>query len=73
MDELLVLPEPGMNTLLKAFQSQVKKMPNHQFLGKKGNIAYDWMTYAQVETQAKAFAAGCVALDLIPEVEGEGR
>lgn len=48
-------------------------MPNHEFLGKKGAQAYDWMTYAQVESEAKRFAAGCMKLDLIPEVEGEGR
>ena len=73
MDELLVLPAPGVNTLQKAFDMNLAKMPDAQLLGTKGETKYDWLTWKEVDGLARDFAAGCMALDLVPEVEGEGR
>lgn len=51
-------------------------MPNHPWLGTKvernGTFAYEWMTAKEVYDKAKNFGAGLIAMNLIPEVEGEG-
>ena len=73
MDELLVLPAPGVNTLQKAFDSNLKKWPNAPLLGTKGKTEYSWLSWKEVDGLARDFAAGLAALDLTPEVEGEGR
>ena len=75
VDELLVLPGPGINTMQKAFEMNLKKMPDAQLLGSKvpGKSEYTWETWKQVDTLARDFAAGCMKLELTPEVEGEGR
>lgn len=53
-------------------------MPNHPWLGTKverprGQFTYDWMTAKEVYDKAKNFGAGLMAMNLIPEVEGEGK
>lgn len=48
-------------------------MPNSELLGTREGKAYTWLTFKQVNDIARDFAAGAVALDLAPEVEGEGR
>lgn len=52
-------------------------MPNHPWLGTKekaanGKFMYSWMTVENVYKTAKNFGAGLMALNLIPEVEGDG-
>lgn len=73
MDELLVLPEDGVDTLYKAFMANVEKMPNQPLLGTKGVKSYSWLTFAEAAKQAKFFACGCKEKGLVPEVEAEGR
>ena len=41
--------------------------------GPEGAEKYEWMTFKQVSVAAREFAAGCQALNLIPEVEGAGK
>jgi len=52
-------------------------MPNHPWLGTKvakgSGFEYEWMTAKEVYDKAKNFGAGLVAMNLIPEVEGEGK
>lgn len=48
-------------------------MPDHQLLGTNVNGKYEWLNFKQVDDLARDFAAGAMALDLAPEVEGEGR
>jgi len=72
VDELKDLPFPGVDTLLKAFQKNVKEMPEQELLGTNNGKSYDWLTFKQVDDIARDFAAGVMALDLAPEVEGEG-
>jgi len=48
-------------------------MPNNQLLGTTDGKAYSWLTFKQVDAISRDFAAGAKALNLAPEVEGEGR
>jgi len=73
MDELLVLPAPGVNTLYKAFQRNLEKMPTAGLLGSKGVTEYTWLSWKETDAIARDFAAGCMALNLVPEVEGDGK
>lgn len=62
-----------MNTLLKAFEHQNQIRPNADFLGSKGKTEYNWKTFAEVKKLSLEYASGCMKLNLVPEVEGEGR
>jgi hypothetical protein len=59
MDELKCLPYPGIDTLLKAFNRNVKRIPHHEWLGTRVGNEYEWMTLKEVSDEAKLFAAGC--------------
>ena len=76
MDKLEYFHE-GCDTLYKAFDRNVKRIPDHPMLGTmtgpEGAEKYEWMTFKQVSVAAREFAAGCQALNLIPEVEGAGK
>lgn len=48
-------------------------MPDHEILGTNTGGKYEWLTFKQVDELSRDFAAGAMALDLAPEVEGEGR
>jgi len=50
----------------------VKRIPNHPLFGTKRGPKYEWMTLKEVSDTAKEIAAGCMALDLVPEVQAEG-
>jgi len=67
MDKLEYFHE-GLDTLYKAFERNVKRIPNHEMLGTNNGKSYDWLTFAQVSTLAREFAAGTQELNLIPEV-----
>jgi len=58
MDKLESLPEPGMDTLVKGFETNVKRMPDQEFLGTRNGNHYEWMTFKQVDRAVKNFAAG---------------
>ena len=59
LDELNVLPYPGIDTLYKAFHRNVRRIPNHDFLGTRKGTEYEWMTVQEVADEAKLFASGC--------------
>lgn len=73
MDELLYFPDPAIDTLLKAFENNCKRMPGNELLGTRNGDKYDWMTFQQVQKSAMNYAAGCQKLGLCPDVEGEGK
>jgi len=73
MDTLECWPFPGVDTLLKAFERNCELTPNAEFLGTRTKDTYEWVTYKQVKKQAHNFAAGCVKLGLIPNVQAEGK
>jgi len=52
MDELLVLPAPGVDTVYKAFYANVKKRPLAPWLGKKVDNAYQWMNFREASEVA---------------------
>jgi fructose-bisphosphate aldolase class 1 len=72
MDKLECLPYPGIDTLLKAFKRQCNRIPDHEWLGTRTNDHYTWISFKQVQEYATKFAAGCMKLGLVPEIEGEG-
>jgi hypothetical protein len=45
LDTLEVEVAPGIDTLLKAFEANVKKMPTKKFLGTRVGNAYEWMSF----------------------------
>lgn len=45
MDELEYYPE-GCDTLYKAFERNVKRIPNQQMLGTNTGEGYEWLTFA---------------------------
>ena len=75
--QLSIEPEPGINTIWKAFTFGAKNSPNKGCLGTRKFISkdkygdYEWKTYKEVETLARQFASGIVALDFCPEVKSE--
>ena len=44
MDKLEYFHE-DCDTLYKAFERNVKRIPNHQMLGTKGEKEYEWLTF----------------------------
>jgi long-subunit acyl-CoA synthetase (AMP-forming) len=40
-------------------------------MGTKRKAAYEWITLKQVSEKAQAIASGCMALDLVPEIQAE--
>ena len=43
-DKLEIYPYAGIDTLYKALQRNVGRIPNHPMLGTKGKTKYEWMT-----------------------------
>lgn len=72
-------PRPGINTLMKAFQDCVRRLPNKNFLGTRaknddGTVgAYEWLTFTEVNNNVSHLARGLKALDLCPDFQAEGR
>jgi hypothetical protein len=73
LDDLVVYPEPGLDTILKAFELNVGRFPDHEFLGTRVGDEYQWLTLAQVKKTALNFAAGCVKLGLVSRTSVDGR
>ena len=75
LDELNVYPYPEVNTIYKALMRRAddKVMGAKDFLGTRVGTKYEWMSFKETADTAKNFAAGCVRLGLIPEIEGEGK
>jgi len=72
MDELKSLPAPGIDTLPKAFEANVNRLPDHPFLGTRNGNHYEWMTFKEVKRQVDNFASGMQKLNLVPDVMHDG-
>ena len=73
MDKLECLPEPGMDTLLKAFEANVKRIPDREFLGTREGDHYEWISWKQAQRAAFNLSAGICKLDLCPITQQEGK
>ena len=73
MDELKALPYPGIDTLYKAFYRRVNLFGNDPMMGWREGNAYQWISFKEVAKIARTIAAGMMKLNLIPEVEAEGK
>jgi len=63
-----------MDTLYKAMMKRYNdpRCAAMEFLGTRNGKIYEWMTYKEMVDTAKLFAAGAMALDLIPEINHDG-
>lgn len=72
-----------LKTLTQALLCLEERAPNSPYFGTKVQTGtspegkpifeYQWMTVKEVADLSRKFGAGLVAMNLIPEVEGEGR
>jgi hypothetical protein len=44
-DKLEIYPEPGVETLFKAFKNNVKRIPDNEMFGTRIGDEYQWMTF----------------------------
>jgi long-subunit acyl-CoA synthetase (AMP-forming) len=61
-----------IRTLYEAFCRNLGRIPDHKIYGTKRGPKYEWITIKELHDTAKSLAAGCMALDLVPEIEAEG-
>lgn len=85
LDDLTLYPKnkqgQEIKTLTSALEQLAQQRPDHPWLGTKKTRTvnnapqhyYEWMTVKEVRETAMKFGAGLMAMNLIPEVEGEGR
>ena len=70
-------PEPGVDTIWKAFQTSLRQGPNKDFIGSRDPSTegrpYKWKTWRMVSDYVDRLAHGYVALNLMPETVGEGQ
>jgi long-chain acyl-CoA synthetase len=66
-----------VRTLVHAFKRRVAVAPNQTFLGARDETVegrpYKWMTYKECDEFITNFAKGLKALDMMPDIEAEGR
>lgn len=72
LDTLDVQPYEGVDTALKAIRRNAERIPDNNFLGTRAGAEYQWMSWKAVLEKAEAISHGCIALNLVPEVAGEG-
>ncbi len=67
-EELVCLPAPGIDTLLKAFKRSVERYPNEPYLGTRDpnqeGRPYIWKTWGEVDTLTTDLAYGKLSLPL---------
>jgi long-subunit acyl-CoA synthetase (AMP-forming) len=73
LDTLEVDPYPGVNTLFKAMERNLKRIPDHPWLGTRVGDLYEWMTWKESMDIAQNLSYGIMDLGLCPEVDAEGR
>jgi long-subunit acyl-CoA synthetase (AMP-forming) len=61
-----------VKTLYEALQRNLGRIPEHPVLGTKRGNKYEWMNVKEISETALGLASGCMALDLVPEVQAEG-
>ena len=67
-----------MDTIWRAFKYQVTRIPDELFLGSRDYSTdetgpYVWKTWKQVDELVENYARGMRKLDLLPEIENEGK
>ena len=85
-DNLDAMPgvHPECDTMLKFFKRNVATRANEPFLGTRQQLAndangkpvfgdYEWKTFGEVDVIAQKLARGVMALNLCPQIEGEGQ
>ena len=72
-DELNTYPFEGVDTMIKAFRRNLKRLPQHPLFGTRIDKKYEWITLSEADVLMKQIAAGFVKLNLVPEVEAEER
>ena len=72
LDTLDFQPYEGIDTCLKAIRRNKDRIPDNNFLGTRAGAEYKWMSFKETYETCEALSQGCLALNLVPEVEGEG-
>ena len=68
VDELHALAYPGIDTVYKAMQRNVRRTPNETWLGTRVADSYEWLSWRDVAESAENIGYGLKELDLIPEM-----
>ena len=64
---------PGVDTVFKALQMQVKEVPTNRFLGTRVGDSYKWMSFKEVADDAEDLSYGYLALDMVPAIQAEDK
>lgn len=76
-NEFKTIPYDGVDNLWSIFTHQVKRQPDANFLGSRDptqdGAPYVWKTWAKVNEIVDDLAAGYQKLNLLPEIEGDGK
>lgn len=69
------MPEPGIDTIFKAMMKRYNDpiKAARPFLGTRKGMEYEWMSFKDTIDTAKKFAAGAMAMNLMPDYEYDGR
>ena len=73
LDELYAPPFEGVDTLYRALQRNVKRIPNHDLMGTRVGDKYEWMTVRDFSDLAENLSYGIMDLNLCPCIEAEGK
>jgi len=68
LDELEGLPFEGVDTLVKAMQRNVQRIPNNAMLGTRDGDHYEWVSYRDMVSLSEHLSNGFMALNMCPEV-----
>jgi long-chain acyl-CoA synthetase len=72
MDTMICYNYDGVDTIVKAFNRTVERIPNNDLFGTRVGDKYEWLTFKETQDQVRALAHGLMALDLCPAVQNEG-
>lgn len=75
MEKMDVRPFPSVETVFGAMKLNLQQRPDSPLFGsiKKKGEGYEWLTWKQSMQRAQEIAAGMERLDLVTEMEAEGR
>lgn len=71
-ESLDLQPYEGVDTVLKALRRTAERIPDANYLGTRDGAEYKWMSWKECLEYSENFSHGAKALDLCPEVDGEG-
>jgi len=73
LEELQAVEFPGIDTMYAALYKNVETIPDKPFLGTRVGNEYQWLSWKEVADLSSNFSYGMRSLNLVPEVEGEGK